>query len=371
MLFWIINFFILLSYGCICKMIRKDKLFLTISCIHIGLIMALRDISVGTDTYNYASAYNIIRSAGHLPMKHVASLSNVFLLILKIFSFLPDTQGYMIITSVPIMAIFYCFVKKYSKSYYLSVATFLTSYLYFYSMNAARHYLAIALVFVCFMLLENRRILLSIIIFIFACSIHNAVSIFFLYFIIYTVKWNCQRLGFFAVGSILFMKTVPALIKVFVVIFPHYSWLSSKIFNRAYISGGKTSLVYALISMIVVILNSLALMRNENIISIKFNAKEITGEKCMDESELQLTYRITCMMVFTMSMFFIYANSTLISRMTYVFFSFIVIALPNALLLFINEHRLFAAVIYIPLIIFVFLQLQGNYSGVLNYSFGF
>lgn len=370
MFFWVINLSAITLYGVLTKKFRKDKIFLIIACIHIGIITGFRSINVGTDTYNYAHAFNVIKNGGHLSENHVVSASKIFFLLLKIFSFLPRTQGYMLITSVPVIFLFYFLIKKYSGNYYLSVLTFFTSYLFFYSMNAARHFMAIALIFLCFLLLENREIVYSILIFLIACLLHNAVSIFVLYYLIYMIKWNSKRFIAFTIGLMVMMKAMPLFIIVFVKIFPYYAWLSSKVFDRYYISGGRTSLVYAFYSFFAALLNFLVVLKKENILSIKIGTKDIANTNCIGFQNIQFMYRISCMMIIAMVMLGMCSNSILISRMSYVFFAFIILALPNALIN-IRYFRFWVAITYIPLVAFMFLQLQGNYSGVLNYSFGF
>lgn len=371
MLFWVINLSAVWLYGYLMKTYRKDKLFLVISCVHIGVIMAFRSIYVGTDTYNYAQAFNIIKDTGRLSASHVASVSKIFLLLLRMFSFLPRTQGYMIITSIPIMISLFLCIKNFSKNYYLSILVFITSYLFFYSMNAARHFLAISFVFVCFMLLENRKVMSSIVVFLIACALHNAVSIFIVYYFIYMIRWNRKLFGLFSIVLIGIMRAMPLFIAVFVKIFPHYAWLSSKIFDRLYTSGGRTSLVYALYSLLTVLLNLLIILKKEKILSIKIGTRELINDDCVENYNSQFMYRISCIMIIAAVMFGMYPNSILISRMTYVFFTFIVFALPNALIGVGKHFRFWLAAICVPLVAFMFLQLQGNYSGVLNYSFGF
>ncbi len=370
MSFWIINLSAIWIYGHLAKTYRKDNLFLIISCIHIGVIMAFRSIYVGTDTFNYAQAFNAIKDTGRISASHVASVSKVFLLLFNIFSFLPRNQGYMIITSVPVVISLYFCIRGYSKNYYLSILVFISSYLFFYSMNAARHFLAIAFVFLCFMLLENKKIVLSIVFFLIACALHNAVSIFVVYYFIYMVKWNSKLFVTFSIVLIAGMKALPLFIALFVKIFPHYTWLGSRIFDQRYISGGRTSFVYACYSLLTVLLNFFIVLKKERIFSIKIGGKDIIDIGCIDDHNIQFVYRVACIMVIAMAMFILYPNSILISRMSYVFFSFIVLALPNALTSFGRNSRLFTAITCLPLVVCMFLQLLGNYSGVLNYSFG-
>lgn len=370
MLFWIINLSVILLYGYLTKTYRKDRLFLIISCVHIGMIMAFRGINVGTDTYNYVQAFNIIKDTGRLSANHVASVSKLFLLLLRIFSFLPRTQGYMIITSIPVMISLYFCIKDYSKNYYLSIWIFITSYLFFYSMNAARHFLAISFVFLCFIFLENKKIACSIVVFLIACGLHNAVSIFVIYYFIYMIRWNSKLFVFFSIGLIGIMRAMPLFISVFVKIFPHYAWLSSRIFDRLYTSGGRTSLVYAFYSLLTVLLNLLIMLKKEKVLSIKIGSKELINTDYVEDQNSQLICRVSCIMIIAAAMFGVYSNSILISRMAYVFFPFIVFALPNALISIGKGSRFCTVVICIPLVVFMLLQLQGNYSGVLNYTFG-
>lgn len=332
--------------------------------------MAFRSIYVGTDTYNYAQAFNAIKDTGHLSANHVASVSRTFLLLFRVFSFLPRTQGYMIVTSVPVVILLFFCIRNYSKNYYLSILIFITSYLFFYSINAARHFLAIAFVFLFFMLLENKKIACSVVVFLIACALHNAVSIFAIYYLIYLIKWNGKLFVTFSIGLIAIMKVMPLFITVFVKVFPHYAWLGSKIFDQHYISGGRTSLVYAFYSLLTVVLNFLIVLKKERLFSIKISSKDIINTDYIDKQNIQFIYRVSCIMVIAMAMFGMYSNSILISRMAYVFFAFIVFALPNALISIGKKSRWWIAIVCLPLVVFMFLQLRGNYSGVLNYSFG-
>lgn len=367
--FWIINFVFFSVYSIILKLFRKDNVFLLVACVHMGIIMAFRSVNVGTDTKNYAYAYNILKSTGHMIENHVASNSKVFLWILKMFSFLPLTQGYMISTTILIMSSFFLFIKKLSYNYYASVFLFWTTYLMFYSMNATRHWIAISLVFLCFILVEERKMILSIIIFIVASLIHNAVSIFLIYYFIILIRWNIKKLSLFVLFSFWGMNFVLYLIDIFIFLFPHYSWLRTKIFAAQYISGGKTSLIYAVCSGIVIVLNFLFLLKRERIFTIKIGSRDIIDSDLRFKENIQNVYRTTCLMILAYAMFSVYSSSILISRIAYVFFGFILVELPNTFFILEKKIKSILSILYFLLIIFMFMQLKGNYSGVLNYTF--
>lgn len=367
--FWIINFIFLCIYSSLLKLLRKDGLFLLVACVHIGIIMAFRSVEIGTDTKNYVYAYNILKSTGNMIKNHVTSNSKLFLWFLKLFSFLPLTQGYMISTTIVIMSSFFYLVKSKSYNYYASVFLFWTSFLMFYSMNATRHWIAISLILVCFILIEKKKIVLSIIIFVVASLIHNAVAIFFVYYFIILIRWNIKRLFLFIACCFWGMNLMPSVIDIFIFLFPHYSWLRTKIFSVQYISGGKTSLIYSICSGIVVILNLLFLLKKENILSLKIGRKDVISSNVYLKDETQSIYHTTCLMIISCIMFGVYSNNILISRIAYVFFAFILILLPNAIIFLEKNIKYIFKILYILLAIFMFMQLNGNYSGVLNYTF--
>ena len=370
MVFWIVNFVSFCTYGFIMKRFYQSKKLLLISCVHIAVIMGLRSVLVGTDTYNYAYAFNAIKETGVVSLNHVASRSGIFVYLLRLFSFLPRTQGYMIGTSAVIVVCLYYFIKEKSSDYYESIYIFWTSYLMFNAMNTTRHFVAMALIYICFVLLDKRKFIFSILLFGIACLVHNAVSVFVIFYFVYFIKWSIRKIILFSVCSFLGMQMMPTLINIFIAVFPNYAWLRVRIFDNQYISGGKTSMVYSGCCLLIFIIYFVVLLKSNRIVVLKIKNEDIVLARTYNDDEMQTIYKMSCLMIFAALMLGMYPDSILISRCAYVFFGFIVILLPNAINCLSKKAKKITKIVYVLMMIFMFLQLHGNYSGVLNYSFG-
>ncbi len=367
MSFWILNFVLLAVYSVLFKRKGKDDLFLLAAFVHWGGIAAFRGLYVGTDTRYYALAYRYLAEKGYV-YHHAMSNSPVYLYYLKLFShIIASPNGYMIATSVPTIFCFFYFIRRYSRNYYISVYLFLTSYFYFFSLNAGRQSLAIALTFLVFDLLMRKKYLLSVAVYLAAIGVHSAALIFGVIYIIHMIRWNLQKILLVLAAGVVASGSIFIIAELFAETF-HYQWMISLNAIDTIQSRGRTSTAYAFYCLLTICLMTYCNLRSQNKLFISVGGREVLGMPQMDVAEVQFNYEIIVLLMIGMVIEIFFPTYILFSRVAYIVISYFIVLLANALENLRNFRLLIKVTVLAPLFIMTLLLLAGNNSGVLNYT---
>ncbi len=168
------HFLLIFLYMCIFLLSPQTrlykKIFIGISFFQTFLLYALRNISVGTDTYLMAISYADTRVAD----LYLDAKAPLYELIRDIFHLvIPSSQGYMVMCGVFIIGGTAIYIYRHSKDILLSTFLFFSLYFFFFAMNGARQTIAIVLIANGMMgVLENKKIL-SFLLFFSALFIHS------------------------------------------------------------------------------------------------------------------------------------------------------------------------------------------------------
>ena len=175
--------------------IRNRKWFVIVVTVHLFMLLALRDVSLGVDLPNYAGGYSYISSLSfgevlqrlHLidtaELIYPYSYESGYVLINWLISAIGfDFHGFLVLHAAFCMIAFGWFVFRYSKIPWLSFMLFASLGMYFYLFGILRQTLALSvLLFAIPAILDKKRgkVILLIVI---AFLIHRSAILFvFLY----------------------------------------------------------------------------------------------------------------------------------------------------------------------------------------------
>lgn len=367
MSFWILNLSLVALYALILKRKRKDDLFLFISLVHWGGIAALRGLYVGTDTRQYALAYQYLAERGYV-YHHAMSNSPVYIRYLKLFSnIIASPNGYMIATSIPTMICVFYFIKRYSKNYYISVYLFISSYFYFISLNAGRQFLSIALTLIVFDLVMRKKYLLSIVVYLLATGIHSSALAFGVIYIIHMIHWNLQKIFLVLISGIVGSSFIFIVSEFFAETF-NYQWMISLNAIETIRSRGGISLIYAFYCFLTICLMTYWNLRSQNKLLFSVGGKKMLGMPQIDAAEVQFNYEVIVLLMIGMVIDFFFPTYILFSRVAYFLVFYFIVLLANTLEYLKGFRLLIKITVLAPLFIMMLLLLAGNNSGVLNYT---
>lgn len=367
MSFWISNLFLFALYAAIFKRRGKDDLFLLVALIYWGGIAAFRGLYVGSDTRYYARAYIYLAEHGYV-YQHAMSNSPVYIYYLKLFSrIISSPNGYMIATSVPTMICVFYFIKRYSKNYYISVYLFLSSYFYFFSLNAGRQFFAVALTLIVFDFVMRKKYLLSVIVYLIAIGVHSAALVFGVIYFIHMIHWNFRKILFVLVAGVIGPSFIFIISDFFAEIF-NYQWMISLNAIETIRSRGGTSMVYALYCLLTICMMTYWNLRSQHKFFFSVGGREVIGMPQMDASEVQFNYEVIVLLMIGMVIEFFFPTYILFSRAAYIVILYFIVLLANALENLKRYCLLIKTAVLAPLFIMMLLLLAGDYSNVLNYS---
>ncbi len=368
--FWGINGMIFVAYSLICYLYKKEKIFLNIAFIHLTFIAAFRGIKVGTDTYNYCKIYMKIAD-GTFNGSGLVPKGSLLQYYYKLVSFiLPKENGYMLSTSIPTMIGFYFLIKKYVKNYYFGVYLFVAGYIYFFSMNAGRQMLAVSFTIISFVLWNDRKYIFSFLAYFVAIQIHNSAIIFGVFYLISIINWNLLIYIVYLIGVFIACKSINFFVSIFVRLFPRYKWMLRRSFIYDLSSGGRLSLIYAAICIFSILVMLYWIIYSKYNFRVKINYYVyVTPKVKMNENEVQFYFKIMAVMWISAVLYLIYPSVILFTRISYYLFIYFIILLPECLNNMKYLKKITMITIYIAFFLIMVYQLQGNYSGVLEYDF--
>lgn len=362
MTFYLANIFIIMCYSIFLNLYatsqygnvkKSNKIFMVMACIHLGLIMALRSVSVGTDTKLYSDLFEQISYADDI--FNVIKSAPLYVVYNKAISLLfNNLQWIIVFNSLIIITGIGIFIYRNSPNVVMSIYYYITLYFYFNSFNISRQFIAIVLVANSYYYLKNNKTKKFILIIIAATLVHNTAIVSLILWPLKKIKWSNYKICLLAVVTTIAMFSYDKLLKVFLILFPRYlMYMGGGTFSLADTGQGKKILV-SLFYLLIVVLCMIFLRYKKN------------SEFLLVKNEL---YFLTAILTIAVVIGIVFYNNLLISRIEIYFSLFIIIYIP----LFIQYIGKPKVILYYCLMIItaipMLVQLNDNISGVLPYKF--
>lgn len=317
MLFYIVNLLFMLAYAILICLIRKNKAkrnktFLIVACIHLGLVMALRSYNVGSDTKSYAGLFTEIATAYNF--FDVIDSAPLYVLYNKGLSYISTNTQFVIFTNSLIIMIGMCiFLYRNSENPIMSMYYFITLYFYFRGFNIARQFIAIVIVINSYYYLKNKEYKKYFILILIATLIHNTAIVGLVLYPLRRISWSNKRIGILAIATTFAMVSYEKILNIFLKIFPRYSmYMGGGAYNLSDTGEGKKILV-SIFYLGLVILCLLALRFKKN----------------KDQLVKNEMYFLTAIMTVAVVMGVLFYNNMLISRIEIYFSIFAIVYIPK------------------------------------------
>ena len=188
--------------------------------------MAFRSCYVGTDTYQYYNAYKIlINYKGDISeMIRIYAKFPGWAILFKSIAWLCGNNPniYMFVTGYFMVVIAWIAIDLFGIEQTQAVILY---YLIFVlqAMNIARQNMALCVLFLSIALFMKKKKILSIILMIFAVSIHVSAAIGIFILFVFAMKWTRKRVYFVIGGSVVALLSVDVLFNIFADSFAGYS----------------------------------------------------------------------------------------------------------------------------------------------------
>jgi hypothetical protein len=201
------------------KRVKNGKYYFTIfAFIFLTIVAGFRGYNVGSDTVGYLQVYNNYIN-GIEP-----NMEKGFILLLKILSLISENPATFVIASSIIINGGVCyFVYKNSSNVFMSIWLYVTLYLYFFSFNATRQFIAIAIMLVAYTFAKEKKLLRFLLLWIVATSIHNICVLGIIIYPLYNIKMSRVKMILITTGSIGLVFVYENIIEILVRYFPRYT----------------------------------------------------------------------------------------------------------------------------------------------------
>lgn len=235
---------------------RNEKLFIIGAFFILFITSACRSFSVGADTQSYVDKFMNLGLKNWEWALNKSYYEIGYTIINKLlYVIVPFKRTIVIFNAFVInMGICVC-IYKYSSDKFLSIYIYITLLAYTISMNAARQYVAIALVCLGYKFIEERRLIAYLIIIVLAYSIHASAVILILLYWLYDVKFTLKKTRILGAASVVtfFSLSVIGNIISYVPGFERYI----RYFNdSSYLVGGRgRTFIVSLILLVLCLIN--------------------------------------------------------------------------------------------------------------------
>lgn len=190
------------------------------------LFSSLRSVNIGTDTIAYSGLYDYFGEQSlNAPIpSHLEDFFG-YRIICKIVYIISDGnyQIMLFVCSVIIIYGLFKYIYYYSDNSTASVFYYITLFYFFFSWNAVRQSMAMSIILLSIIAFDEKKYLKCILLSVFAVSVHNAVVVLFICFVIKKIKWNKGIFAVYVSVLIIGMVMVENLILLFFKLFPRYA----------------------------------------------------------------------------------------------------------------------------------------------------
>lgn len=228
---YIVLYILLVIEGVICRKLKNGKkLFLVMSYLQLTLLLGLRGYDVGVDTKSYIDYFKLV-SAGISGWMEPG-----ITIIIRLIVFLGgEKQILFLIFSIITMAGFYYFIINMSEDIYLSVLLLYSLNFYFFSFNAMRQAMAIALISIAFVKVDREQYFKAVLWMIIGCMFHSSSIIAIIIILLKKFKVSYKRNYVYVVGlgSIFLMLIAQNIVNIASKIYTRYAVYIGSSFDKS------------------------------------------------------------------------------------------------------------------------------------------
>lgn len=234
---------------------KLNGIAILVSFLSLWIISGLR-YDVGQDYFfTYVPIFNSVKNTGTYP-----NVEKGYILLNKItLFFTKDYVGIFLITSFIFCFFIYLAIYQQSKKPWLSIFIFITSTLYFISMNLVRQSITIAIFFYSIKYIVDRNFKKYLFFILIASSIHQTALIFIPVYFIVNFKISFKRFLILYVGLEVLVPLFKGVIYNFIST-TKYAYYIGSIYDNS-----ETTIVAPLISLVIVLIGYYYLNKDTNI----------------------------------------------------------------------------------------------------------
>lgn len=186
------------------KIKNKNKAYVIIIGSWLFLVAALRNYTVGADTYTYLSRYIVFASSEWKSIFRIANrmmFEYGFAVTNKLLSYISSNPRILLVVAAFVIVSLFCFfIYKDSRIPWLSFFMYITLGMFGDSLSAMRQYIAVALILVAYNAIKNNKFVLFIVMVLLAAMFHRSALLVLPMFWISKIRFNklhfCLILGF-------------------------------------------------------------------------------------------------------------------------------------------------------------------------------
>lgn len=229
---FVANQIILMVETIVCFNLKKNgkKFFAIISFLQLFVLLGCRGLTVGIDTSTYISLFRVLCAGGNVIQLEI--LNRIMMLGVSRLPIENQETVLLCLYAAITLIAFYIFIYSESYDVYLSVCIFTGMMYYYFSFNAMRQALAMAIVSIAISKLNKEKSLSFLVLVIIASGFHTSALVALPLWIVkkISLKYSWKLYMIFVVASASMVVIGREVVELLLVFFPSYRGYINSVF---------------------------------------------------------------------------------------------------------------------------------------------
>src|SRR5690625_3220579 len=312
------------------KIYRKSinkKIWVFVLVTPLLILSALRAPTVGNDTFNYLRSYTTVSQESFF--SHSQSRLEIgYIYYMRVIAQLGFSYlGFQVITSTLTLFSVSRFIYKYSSSIAFSFYIFMTTRMFFGTMNISRQYLAMAILLFSVELIKKRKFIKFSFLVLIATSFHSTAIVFLIVYPLSKLKLNAMTTIKLIVVGIFSGLFFDQIVQVFLSITGRYAgYLEGRYFNFEGNIAIYLSLIINFLFFVLAFSTKYWKYKDQDILKNQINTKSNLPKFKISNENI---WYVFCLLTLILSIAGL--NSTIIGRIESYFSIFFLAYIPSVL----------------------------------------
>lgn len=247
---YILNLGLIMFYGLVTEQIERKshnlgkKIFLFLVALQLGLLAGCRGSSVGFDTVDYLSHFNLVSFSLQETLYNMRWLEPGYAILYWVIKCFGGSGQSLILISSFFCSISLCiFIYRHSKEYFLSTLLVICFPYYYTSFDLIRHYIVLSFFLLAYQHVLNKEFVKYVIMMLIASLFHKVALVLILFYFLRYIPWTKLTIALGGILGVILMFLIKPL-AIFIGNIIDKSFATSPYWLGGYAGGLRTLLMY-------------------------------------------------------------------------------------------------------------------------------
>lgn len=215
---YILNLGLIMFYGLVTESIERKspnlgkKVFLTLVALQLGVLAGCRGSSVGFDTVDYLSHFNLVSFSLVETLNNLRWIEPGYAILYWLIKCFGGSGRTLILISSLFCSVCLCiFIYRYSREYFLSTLLVICFPYYYTSFDLIRHYIVLSFFLLGYRYVLNNELTKYVLLMLIASLFHKVALVLILFYFFRYIPWTKITIVLGCILSVLLMFLIKPL----------------------------------------------------------------------------------------------------------------------------------------------------------------